>query len=212
MLRKTFFAFVITCLLSSCQHSLLTSENFTVNDLKSCDLLFHASPQSNAITEVTQGVNKERIDHVAIFFKQNGKKCVIEAIERGVVITPLETFLKRKGKVIAGRLNGNVNKKKTIRTALSYLGRPYDHLYMRDNDAIYCSELVELSFVDKQGKRIFQPIPMSFHDENGEIISYWKEFYSAHGMQVPEGEPGSNPGDLSRQKNVIIKYLETKQQ
>lgn len=212
MLKKTFFAFVITCLLSSCQHSLLTSENFTVNDLKSCDLLFHAAPQSNAITEVTQGVNKERIDHVAIFFKRNGKKCVIEAIDSGVVITPLEKFLERKGKVIAGRVNGYVNKKRTIRTALSYLGRPYDHLYMRDNDAIYCSELVELSFVDKQGKRIFQPIPMSFHDENGEIISYWKEFYSAHGMQVPEGEPGSNPGDLSRKKNVIIKYLETKQQ
>ena len=77
---------------------------------------------------------------------------------------------------------------------------PIDHV------AIYCSELVQFSFVDKQGKRVFSPIPMSFHDSQGQITEFWIRFYKEHGMEVPEGFPGTNPGELSRRNNVMVLF------
>ena len=47
------------------------------------DLLFHVSSEANAITDVTPGM----IDHVAIALS---KDSVIEAIGRGVVVTPVD--------------------------------------------------------------------------------------------------------------------------
>jgi hypothetical protein len=45
---------------------------------------------------------------------------------------------------------------------------------------------------------------MSFHDNSGEITNFWKEYYRKAGKEVPEGAPGSNPGDLSRNPKVKI--------
>ena len=161
------------------------------------DLLFHVTKQSNAITDVTPGM----IDHVAIYV---GNKQVIEAIENGVTITPLIQLKKRgNGYYLIGNVIG-ADYKKSVQNCFSYLGRKYDHLYLPDNDEIYCSELVELSFVDNNGNKIFSPIPMSFHDDNGQITPYWIQFYKLHRMEVPEGKPGTNPGELSRQENVKI--------
>ena len=38
----------------------------------------------------------------------------------------------------------------------------------------------------------------------GRVTDYWKEFYSCRGMVVPEGKPGTNPGELSRRPEVTI--------
>lgn len=59
--------------------------------------------------------------------------------------------------------------------------------------------------VDKDGYRLLSPIPMSFHDASGQITPYWQQFYKEHGMEVPEGWPGSNPGELSQRQEVRIK-------
>ncbi len=77
---------------------------------------------------------------------------------------------------------------------------------MPDNDDIYCSELVQFAFVDRKGQRIFQPIPMSFHNDEGQITDYWKTFYARHNMEVPEGWPGTNPSEMSQRKEVRIKH------
>ena len=84
------------------------------------------------------------------------------------------------------------------------VGKPYDVLYLPGDSAIYCSELVQLNYVDSQGTLIFDPVPMSFHDATGQVTDYWREFYAARGLEVPEGEPGSNPGELSRRPQVSI--------
>jgi hypothetical protein len=39
----------------------------------------------------------------------------------------------------------------------------------------------------------------------GQITPYWQQFYKEHGMEVPEGWPGSNPGELSQRQEVRIK-------
>ena len=161
------------------------------------DLLFHVVSQGNAITDVTPGM----IDHVAIVMSPNS---VIEAVGKGVKTTPIDSLRQQDGYYLMARVKG-ADSKQSLRNALQYLGRPYDRLYLPDNDAIYCSELVQLSFVDKHGKRLFSPIPMSFHDATGRITDYWRQFYAKHQLEVPEGEPGTNPGELSQRTNVKLK-------
>ena len=172
--------------IASCQtHRLLTA-----------DLLFHVSPQANAITDVTPGM----IDHVAIVLNADS---VIEAVGRGVVITPMDSLRQQPGYYLIGRVRG-VHRAASVAQARTYMGRPYDYLYLSDNEAIYCSELVQLAFVDKHGNRLLEPIPMSFHDDSGQITEYWRRFYEKRGMDVPEGQPGTNPGELSQRRQVRI--------
>lgn len=191
MERKWFIdiiiAIVIGLVATSCQ-------NYS---LKSGDLLFHIASQGNAITDVTPGM----IDHVAIVMSPDS---VIEAVGKGVKTTPIDSLRQQDGHYLVGRVKG-IDSKQSIANAKHYLGRPYDRLYLPDNDAIYCSELVQFSFVNKHGNRLFSPIPMSFHDASGRITDYWIQFYAKHNMEVPEGEPGTNPGELSQRKEIRIK-------
>lgn len=158
------------------------------------DLLFHVAATENAITAVTPGM----IDHVAIMISADS---VIEAVGKGVVTTPLDSLRAQKGHYLVARVR-RADQRKSLENARRYLGRNYDWLYLPDNDAIYCSELVLLSFVNKRGKPIFQPVPMTFRDSSGQIPSHWLELYERNGMDVPEGRPGSNPSELSQRKEV----------
>ena len=184
----------LSCLATiSCQTQ---QAQLSVTDLRPADLLFHVTPDGNAITDVTPGM----IDHVAIYL---GADSVLEAVGRGVVITSLDSIVRRSGYQLIGRVR-RVDAQRSITQARSYLGRSYDWLYLPDNDDIYCSELVQLSYLDHQGKPLFSTIPMSFHDASGRITDYWIQFYARHQMAVPEGKPGSNPGELSRRPSVRI--------
>lgn len=178
-----------------------------LGQLRDCDLLFHVSPTDNAITAVTEGADQQKIDHVGIFLRLDGQPYVLEAIDEGVVYTPLDSVLSRKGHHLVGRVRGPLDKARTLHRAAAYVGRGYDHFFLPDNSAIYCSELVELSYTLYDGQKVFTPIPMTFTGDDGQILPYWQTFYEAHGMSVPEGHPGSNPGELSRRKNVRIKYV-----
>ena len=160
------------------------------------DLLFHVASKDNAITDVTPGM----IDHVAIVITRDS---VIEAVSRGVKTTPIDSLRRQEGYYLIGKVIG-ADRKASIAHARQYVGRAYDALFLKDNEDIYCSELVQFSFVDTQGKPIFSPIPMSFHDATGNITDYWKNFYEKRGMDVPEGKPGTNPSELSQRENVKI--------
>ncbi len=96
------------------------------------------------------------------------------------------------------------DREKSLENARHYLGLPYDSLYLPDNEAIYCSELVLLSFIDGRGQPIFKSVPMTFRDSTGQIPSHWLELYERNGIAVPEGEAGSNPAELSQRKIVKI--------
>lgn len=165
--------------------------------LQTGDLLFHVVERGNAITDVTPGM----IDHVAIVIS---KDSVIEAVGAGVKTTPLDSLRRQEGYYLIGKLQG-ADATLSIANARQFLGRPYDRLYLPDNEAIYCSELVQFSMVDSEGNKLLSPIPMSFHDASGRITPYWRQFYQQHNMEVPEGWPGSNPGELSQRREVRIK-------
>ncbi len=236
------------------------SGGFTIRNLRDGDLLFVVNGNGSNITSVTDGVDGLGIDHVAVFSQGN----VIEAIPKyGVVENPLDSFLVKLSDgefVLVGRVEG-LDVETSVTNARKFLGKPYDDIFMPSDSAIYCSELVQKSFVFKGkcglnmkdkvvGTRsgradkcaidevkeevkeevkdevkdevkpgddakvntsgigskqlVFCTIPMSFHDSTGKVTEFWTKFYAARGLTVPEGEPGSNPGRLSRDPNVNI--------
>ena len=63
---------------------------------------------------------------------------------------------------------------------------------------MYCSELIYESFLRRDGSHLFTAIPMSFRDKDGNMPSFWVELFKGLGMDVPEGEPGTNPNDMSK--------------
>lgn len=191
-------------------------------DLKDGDLLFVVNGNGNNITDVTVGVDGLGIDHVAVYAEGN----VIEAIpESGVVESPLDSFLVRLSEnetVLVGRVDG-LDVRASVDNARRLLGLPYDDIFMPGDSAVYCSELVQMSFVfsgqrgrgtaggadgtdgeNSAAEAVFATIPMSFHDSTGRVTEFWTKFYAARGLAVPEGEPGTNPGQLSRDPNVRI--------
>lgn len=185
----------------------------SLQTLKEGDLLFVARKGANAITDVTQGVDGLRIDHVAIYHHTDSTDYALEAIPiKGVVLTPLDAFMKRsvgrdkKGMVVVGRVVADWDVKASMHNAQSYIGRPYDYLFNPDDKEFYCSELVQKSYVRNNGKILFSTIPMTFRDKDGKIPEYWVRQYERIHKSVPEGAPGSNPGDLSRRPELKIGY------
>lgn len=195
---------ILLCML--CTLTIGAQQMKKINRTNLCegDLLFCAKEASNPITEVTQGVSGMKIDHVAIVHKQVNKTYALEAIHKGVTLTPIDSFMARRETVVAARLCDTLGVAQSVERALSFLGRPYDFNFMPSDSAFYCSELVQKNYRYSNGQLVFKPIAMSFHDKTGKITDYWKEYYGRQGLTVPEDEPGSNPGDLSRSKAIQI--------
>ena len=202
-MKKTLFLW-LTLLLSAVCVSAQRLENVALGSLCEGDLLFCAQEEGNNITDVTQGVGGMKIDHVAIFHRQGGRTFALEAIHSGVGLTPIDSFMARREAVLAARLRDTLGVARSVERALGFIGRPYDFNFMPDDSAFYCSELVQKCYRDSRGELVFKPIPMSFHDQSGRITPYWHDYYARQGLQVPEGEPGSNPGDLSRSAAICI--------
>lgn len=202
-MKKTLFLW-LTLLLSAVCVSAQRLEGIALGSLCEGDLLFCAQEKGNNITDVTQGVGGMKIDHVAIFHRQGGRTFALEAIHSGVGLTPTDSFMARREVVLAARLRDTLGVARSVERALRFIGRPYDFNFMPDDSAFYCSELVQKCYRDSRGELVFKPIPMSFHDQSGRITPYWHDYYARQGLQVPEGEPGSNPGDLSRSAVICI--------
>lgn len=179
-------------------------------DVREGDLAFVVNRQGNAITSVTHSINSLPIDHVAIMHRiggDNGPLYALEAIPHGgVCLTPVDTFLVANGgreNIVMGRVE-DLDAHHSIKAALTLVGLPYDFNYMPQDTAIYCSELVQSTYVDLTGHLVFETIPMTFSDSTGNIHPYWQQHYAKQGLSVPEGHPGTNPGQLSRHPKVKI--------
>ncbi len=198
---------------------------FSVGMLQEGDLLFTAvntTPSqsrpdrllSDAIASVTQGFDRLDITHVAIAHRKDGEWYALEATtQHGVWLNPIDNFIRNTDKtpagrpmILIGRLKNLGNITVCIDKALTYIGRPYDDIYSPTDSCIYCSELVQLSYIDGSGHHIFGCEPMSFHDTSGRVTSFWTDYYRKRGLPVPEGEPGTNPAALSRSEKIDIVY------
>lgn len=177
--------------------------------LKTGDLIFEIATEgemSKAITDATSGNDSIRFSHVGIIEIDSGSNVsVIEATgNNGVTVTPLELFMeKAKGGAVIKRLAIEYQIDETLERAKSYIGRGYDWWYLPDNDEIYCSELVEKSYLKKDGTPIFAPILMNFRDSEGNMPKFWTELFNRLGRPVPEGMPGTNPQQISQYPELI---------
>jgi hypothetical protein len=176
--------------------SVLYGIGAAAQQLQPGDLLFHVKESPTAITQV----RGDLIEHVAIAL---GTDSLIEATHRGVVITSVDS-LPADGHYLIGRITVPFDLQRSLNNARSLLGRPYDYLFLPNNKELYCSELVQLSFVDSLNQLIFRPVPLSFHDATGRILDHWQQYYAARGIDVPEGQPGSHPSELAKRSVVRI--------
>lgn len=182
------------------------------------DLLFQdldCGPLCDAIETVTQGVNGAQFSHIGIVSRVDGNRVwVIEAVSEGVVETPLRSFLRRSKdqsgnpKVLVGRLEPATSTliPGAIAAARNYLGRPYDSVYTIGPDTFYCSELIYQAFMEaNQGQPVFELAPMTFMDPaTSRPFPAWAGYYGELKTPIPEGQPGLNPGGISRSPRVRI--------
>ena len=212
MLQRFFIVILgFTLLASSC------ATKAEESSLKEGDLLFQdldCGPMCNAIEAVTEGVNGRDFSHCAIVIKEHDSLKVIEAIGSAVQITSLSDFLKRSNKVLAARLKTSDNEliSRAVKYSKSLEGKPYDDVFLMNNGAYYCSELLYESFmVANDGKPIFSLAPMTFKDpETHDFYPVWVEYYHELHCRIPEGKPGLNPGSVSRSEKLELLDVEIK--
>ena len=194
---------LLTALLAAC-----TGEP----DLRNGDLIFQANEDGgfvNAIEHVTDGI----WSHVGIIQQRADGIYVLEAVPaQGVVRTSLDDFLEASARDSDGRplvrvcrIRGlsSAEADNAVERAESWLGRPYDEAFAPGTEALYCSELVYESFLREDGNPFFQARPMTFKGPDGETDPYWIRYYERLACEIPEGVPGTNPNDLSREMVLV---------
>lgn len=168
-----------------------------------------------AIEKVTPGYKNYKFSHIGLVYKDNKRDFyVIEAIGKGVCLTPLDSFLLRSTdadnnpKIMVGRIKQEYSylTKKAINKALKLLNYPYDDEFIINNNQYYCSELIyEVFKYANKGKDFFILQPMTFKDpETKEFFPAWVDYYRTLKKPIPEGKPGINPGQISLSNKIHI--------
>jgi len=187
-------------------------------NLQPGDILFQDSdcgPFCDAIEKVTFGIEGSKFSHVGLVLNNGkGQMEVIEAIGAGVVMTPLDTFFNRSfdadgnSKVVVGKLKKEYEI--LIPDAIDYaktkLGKPYDEEFNILNEKYYCSELLYESFMyANDNQPIFNLQKMTYKDpDTNEFFPIWVDYFKDLGIEIPEDEPGLNPGGMSRSRFIEI--------
>ncbi len=179
------------------------------------DLVFtQIGHPDNAISAVTEGYKGARINHVGMVVVNPFGDFVLEAFPPEVRLTHIKVFLNRSKdgsgnhRYMAARLKQEYQHliPAAVSQGLKRRDIPYDRLYLTGKTALYCSELIAGIFKHaNDGVPFFKESTMSFRDiKTGEIHEYWIKYYDYFGMPVPEGEPGSNPGDMSKDDKLHV--------
>jgi hypothetical protein len=198
---------------------LLVSSLICVFIPKEGDLLFQdidCGPLCDAIEEVTVGIDGAKFSHIGLVVYDSGSVFVLEAISKGVVLTPLNKFLERSvdsaghPKVIVGRIQQDSTNfvHDAVNYAMKFIGATYDTVFSMENNSWYCSEIIYLSFKSAAHYEFFKLAPMTFKSPGSDsIFSEWQLYFDAMGIEVPEGKPGINPGGISLSDRIKIVHV-----
>ena len=167
--------------------------------LQTGDLLFLNEKSSDMEKAITASTGE--YTHVALVECDSADEVwVIEAYpEKGVRRIFYEQFKREhliwfsRGICDFYRLTVPFDTVAVIDRAKNLVGKPYDDAFLPDNDAYYCSELIEVVFGG-----LFPSKPMNWRDADGNLPESWQKHFEKLGVPVPEGVPGTNPTDLSR--------------
>lgn len=178
--------------------------------LQTGDFLFldlDCGPLCDAIESVTQSYKNQHFSHIGLVYHRNDSTFIIEALGKGVRLTPLQKFLSLTAKpAYTGRLR-NKHKwliDKAIQFSLNQLGTPYDDQFLYDNGKYYCSELIYDAFKSaNENKPFFELSPMTYKQPgSSHFFPAWVEYFKKLGMEIPEGKPGCNPGGISTSDKI----------
>ena len=224
-MKNWIILFILFCI--ACKNN--TNKENTAFQLELGDILFQdldSSPLCDAIELVTNGYKGANLSHIGIVVELGNPHCInnpdynyenhikiLEAIPNKVKTTRLDSFLNRSldknqnPKVIVGRLKSNYQFK--IYDAIDFLkskiGEKYDHEFIMNNNAYYCSELIYEAF---QKDSIFKLKPMTFlHPEGKDTLKTWKEYYHNLAIEIPQNKPGINPGIMSLSQKINIVHV-----
>ncbi len=157
---------------------LLMACNSSTPQLQEGDLLFKqdlTDEFSSAVAAATYSIDSFSFTHVGVSHYENQEWYVLEAITNGVCKTPLHKFLEAESVVVLTRLKPPYRAAipKAIEKIKSKVGKDYDHYFSAQNDAYYCSELVQ-QFYYLDNKPLFPPIKMTFKDKaTGMFPDFW---------------------------------------
>ena len=183
------------------------------------DLIFSfVGAPENAISDVTEGFGGARVNHMGILTQTAFGLFVLEAFPPEVRLTQFDVFARRaigsdgSPRLMVGRLKAGFENlvPRAMEYGIKRRNTPYDQLYLSGENALYCSELiVDMFRFANEGVPFFPEHPMSFRDnETGEVHPTWLSYYDYYGIEVPEGQPGSNPGDISKDNRIKIFHVE----
>ena len=189
--------------------------------LESGDILFQdidCGPFCESIETVTFGVEGAKFSHVGILVSNGeGEYVILEAVSAGVKETAIDSFFMRshdaenRSKVVVGRMKSEHAQliPEAITFAYSKLGAAYDEVFDISNDKYYCSELIYESFKHaNDGVPIFELQPMTYKDpKTDELFPIWADYFDELNVPVPEGEPGLNPGGMSKSPYLEIVHF-----
>ncbi|PZT11457.1 YiiX/YebB-like N1pC/P60 family cysteine hydrolase [Stenotrophomonas maltophilia] len=173
-------------------------------EVREGDLLFVTAGRSGlsaAIDDATGKQGAPSFDHVALLAAAPDGWEVLHADEKGSRRQSLVEFRQearaKQRHIVVYRLHTSPQAaiKDAIATARTMLGKPYNASYVLNEDSYYCSDFIERAF---RAHHVFALQPMNFRNpQTGQIAQHWVDLYRGMGMEVPQGQPGTNPNDMS---------------
>ncbi|MFV0143871.1 YiiX/YebB-like N1pC/P60 family cysteine hydrolase [Empedobacter falsenii] len=217
-MKKIFILFPIflvlfTLTMSSCTKTKITTEkkHLSIKNIQNGDLIFVGAlteELSGAISRATKISDQTNFDHVGLIEKTTDSIFVLHAApmggsQREEIHHFYNAQTEKNNQIVIYRLKKEVQSTipNAIVKAKTMLGKPYNWLYILNDDELYCSDFVERAFRDDQ---VFELIPMNFKNkETGIIDDFWIDFYRKKGKEVPQDEPGTNPNQLATSEKLI---------
>lgn len=176
------------------------------------DLIFQnlaCGPLCDAINAVTQGYQGNKFSHMGMVYLRNDSVLIIEASGKDVHLSTLSKFLSgSQFPHYVGRLKPAYRKliPQALLFSMRQMGVPYDNQYLYGNGKYYCSELIYDAFKSaNHDKPFFKMFPMTYKVPGSDsFFPVWKSYFDQLKMEVPEGQPGCNPGGISLSVKIDI--------
>ena len=207
------FLLLFTLTMNSCTQtkSITKKEIISLKNIQNGDLIFvgaQTEELSGAINRVTKINDETNFDHVGLIEKTTDSIFVLHAApmggsQREEIHHFYTSQSEKKNKIVIYRLKNEYQSTipYAITKAKTMLGKPYNWLYILNDDELYCSDFIERAFRDD---KVFELIPMNFKNkETGIIDNFWIDFYRKKGEEVPQDEPGTNPNQLATSDKLI---------
>ena len=206
------FLLLFSLIMNSCTQTKALSEKeiISLKNIRNGDLIFvgaQTEELSGAISRVTKISEKTNFDHVGLIEKTSDSIFVLHAApmggsQREEIHHFYTSQTEKKNKIVIYRLQKKYQATipNAITKAKTMLGKPYNWLYILNDDELYCSDFVERAF---RNDEVFELIPMNFKNkETGIIDNFWIDFYKKKGKEVPQDEPGTNPNQLASSEKL----------